>query len=215
MPEISRHTGPNHLRLNQLRNRLAAVDYRRRPSRRIQEMLIERDAEHLEDRGQQVLRRDRVRLRNLYFFRRLTDDLAHLQAAAGKSERGQRRPVIAAGARVDAGRAAKLTGDDQENLLIEPAGMQVVHQRRDPVVHLRRQLLHALSDLAVHVPTAVVDGHEADARFAEPARHQELLTQAGAVAVARARIFTLNIEDLAGPALDQVERLAFKAVQAL
>ena len=51
------------------------------------EVLIERNAQHPEDRGHQVLRCDRVGLRHLGLLGGLADDLPHLEAAAGKSER--------------------------------------------------------------------------------------------------------------------------------
>src|SRR5262249_31237458 len=70
-------------------------------------------------------------------------------------------------------------------------------------------------DLAAHVPAAGVQGDEADAGLAQPAGQQQLLAQPPAVAVADARVLAADVEDLAGPAADQVERLGLEAVQAL
>ena len=45
-----------------------------------------------------------------------------------------------------------------------------------------------------------LSGHEADARLAQPAGQQQLLAEAAvAVAVARARVFALDVERFASP----------------
>src|SRR5262249_58320685 len=64
-------------------------------------------------------------------------------------------------------------------------------------------------------PAAVVQRHEADAGLAQPASQQQLFAQAAAVAVADARVLPADVEGLAGPAEDQVERLGGEAVQAV
>ena len=91
--------------------------------------------------------------------------------------------------------------------------VDVLDESADRTIDLWAEVVHALGDLAVHVPAAEVDRHKADARLAQPARHQHLLAQAFAVAVARAGILAIDVEHLARPAEDQVKRLALEIVQ--
>src|SRR5205814_605889 len=97
------------------------------------------------------------------------DNLPHAQTAPRQGERGQRRPVIAASIVVDARRSPKFAGNYQENLILKAALVDVFDEGGDRVIDLRSQILHALRDLAVHVPAAKMNGDEADVRLAEPA----------------------------------------------
>ena len=133
-------------------------------------MQIHRDAEDVEDGRHQVLRRDRRRARRFGLRRTFADGLAHSQTAAGKRERRERRPVIAAGAGIDPRRAAKFAGNDQEDVVLQAARLNVLNKGGDGIVDLRRSVAHALGDVAVHVPAAVVDGDEADARVVDAGR---------------------------------------------
>ena len=56
-----------------------------------------------------------------------------------------------------------------------PRWCDVLEEGGDRVIDLRAEVLHGVGDLAVHVPAAVVQRHEADARLAQPPRQQHLL----------------------------------------
>ena len=83
------------------------------------------------------------------------------------------------------------------------------------MIDRRRRRLHRLRDAAVHVPAAVVNRHEANARLAEPPGHQHLFAEALAIAIARARVFFIDVERFARPAQDQIESLLLEVVQAV
>ena len=50
--------------------------------------------------------------------------------------------------------------------------VHVLHERRHGAIDLRPEVTHGLTDVAVHVPAAEVQRHEADARLAQPPRQQ-------------------------------------------
>src|SRR4051812_17774876 len=105
--------------------------------------------------------------------------------------------MVAAGAAVNARRTAKLAGDDKQNVIFQTARGTVFHKRRDRMIELRGRHFELLSNATVHVPAAVLNRHETDARFAQPPCHQELLAEsARTIAVARARVFPIEVENL-------------------
>ena len=172
---------------------------------------VHRQAEDVEHSGHQV--RGPIGRGRRSAQRRLADDLAHLQSAARKGQSGERGPVVAAGGRVQLRRAAELAGNDEEDVLVEPAIGQVLDERGDRLIDDRPFLFEPLLDRPVHVPAAVVNGDEADAGLAESAGQEHAFAEAGAVAVAKFRIFTRHVERGAGVAEDKVECLPFECVR--
>src|SRR5439155_2959210 len=86
------------------------------------------DVEVVIERGEDVAELDRA-------FRRLStqtvrgaDDLAGLQTAAGEQSAGDARPMVAAGVFIDGRSASELTPDDDGDILVETALVQVFHQ---------------------------------------------------------------------------------------
>src|ERR1041384_2177638 len=198
--------------LDQLRDWTSAVDHVLRPAREVGELRAQIDPEHVEDRRPEVLRRHRARRGPVGLGRGLAAPLPHLEPAAREGQRAERRPVVAARALVDARRAAEFAGDDEEDLLVEPALMDVVDERRDRVIEIGRARLHRLLDVAVHVPAAVGDGHKSAARLAEAPRHEELLAHALPVLFDDLRILGLEIERLRRVAEDGADRLLVELV---
>src|SRR5207253_19089 len=119
--------------------------------------------------------------------------------------------------RVDTRRATEFAANYQQNLLVEAAIGAIFEECGDGVIDLGTEVFHAVGDVAVHVPAAEVDGDEADAGLAQPARHEHLLAERAGrvVAIAGARILAVDVERLAGLAGDEIERLCLELVETL
>src|SRR5262249_61157970 len=86
--------------------------------------------------------------------------------------------MIAAGVAVNARRAAKFAGDDEQNLLRQTALFQIVEEGSDRLIERRGGLLQLRRHLVVHVPAlrriGVVKGYESAAGFAETAGREKM-----------------------------------------
>ena len=133
------------------------------------------------------------------------------------------RPVLAAAAADDPRRAAELADPDDERLIEQAATVQVVEQRREPLVGRGHQaVLELIEVVAVRVPEVLavvvpVDRHQADARLDQPTRQQEALTvDVPPIAVAEPRAFPIDREGPARLGRDEaVERFLLIAVPRL
>src|SRR5207253_2725568 len=137
------------------------------------------------------------------------DDLAHLEAAAGKENAHRPAPVVAARAllagapRADARRAAELAAEDEEDVAVEAALVKIVDERRHRDVEGGHAFAVGSEDVGVDrvvVPVGgaqdaarLADGevgadlHEADAGLDEAAGQEQALATGGpAIAVADA-----------------------------
>ncbi len=108
-------------------------------------MGVQRDAERLIQRRQEVAGGDRP-LADLAAARLAgPDHLAALQPAAAQQHRKAVGPVVAAGVAVDQRRAAELARAVNDHVVEHPAFFEVFHQRRDRRVERRQVLLQVLS----------------------------------------------------------------------
>ena len=123
--------------------------------------------------------------------RSLSHYLSDFQSPTRDERRVTLLPVIAAGFRVDFGRAAEFPHRDNDRFAQQAALIQIVEQRgRGLVEHPGVTILKLLKVPIVHVPPAVAgvfDGldmrtpihlHEPHARFHQPPRHQTTLAKA-------------------------------------
>ena len=146
------------------------------------------------------------------------DDLAGLDAAAAHAGHAGRRPVIAAGRRVDLRRPAEVAEPHDQRVVQQPAVVQVFQQGRVAAIeHRQLALLQALEVVLVRVPAAVGDGDELHARLDQPPGQQARLAErASAVALARAVGLLAQVERLLGPGRgDQAVGLLVEAVAGL
>src|SRR5207248_2838516 len=91
------------------------------------------------------------------------DHLAGLHAAAGEQSARDARPMVAAGVFVDGGGSAELAPDDNRNILVEAALVQVIYQRAHALVEQREVLPQRAEIVAVMVPAAESERHAAGA----------------------------------------------------
>ena len=87
--------------------------------------------------------------------------------------------MVAAQAGVDLGSAAELGEGDDQRVLEQPAGSQVVEQGRHHVVELGDQLLVGLEILAVAVPPGTGHADKRDPGLDQPAGCQDLFAELG------------------------------------
>ena len=98
------------------------------------------DAQVVVDGGQDVLVMDRPAGGRAAQLVGRADHLADLHPAAEEQGRVDAGPVVAAGVLVDLGRAAELAPDDHGDVAVEPADVDVLDQRRDPLIEQRQML---------------------------------------------------------------------------
>src|SRR5262249_11181344 len=103
------------------------------------------------------------------------DDLAGLHAAAGHDGTAYLRPVVAAGAVVDARRAAEFAPGNYGHIVQHTAHVEVFHQSAEALVELAAMVADQVEVLAVAVPAAEAQAHAAHTGFHQAARHQELI----------------------------------------
>src|SRR5262249_18582686 len=103
------------------------------------------------------------------------DGLAGAHAAAGEQGAADLRPVVAAGLLVDARRAAELAPGDDRHVVEPAADLQVVEQGTQAAVELAAVVAHQVEVLAVAVPAAVGERHDAHAGLDQAAGHQQLV----------------------------------------
>jgi hypothetical protein len=100
-------------------------------------------------------------------------DHAGLDAAAGHEDGEAEGVMVAAVGGLGAGGAAELGGPDNQRFIEKPALLQVLEQAGDGLVDLHGEVGVVLLEILVGVPgvagAAVIDLHEADAAFREPA----------------------------------------------
>ena len=106
-------------------------------------------------------------------------------------------------------------GDDQEDIAIETAFAGVADEGADRLIDLATLATEGVGDLAVHVPAAVVDGHETATTFAQTAGQQQLFAEALAVLVTGAAAFAGDVEGLTSGTLDEIVRLAAELIEAV
>ena len=116
------------------------------------------------------------------------DDLAALHAAAGEEGHGDAGPVVATDLGADARGAAEFAPDEDGDVFVESALVEVVNEGGDGLVEDGEILAFAAEDVvvraAVPVPLAVVDGDDAGTGLDEAAGGKEALGDArGAVFV--------------------------------
>ena len=101
-----------------------------------------------------------------------------------QQQRAEVAPVVAAPLGVDPRGPAHLAAGDQQDLLVEPAGVQVLDEGREGVVEGRAHVAHPLDHrrvvlVGVHVPDEVGRHRdEAAAALAEPAGQEQQLARA-------------------------------------
>ena len=92
--------------------------------------------------------------------------------------------------------------------------VQILDQVGDAAIEIGELATQRDEVFAMRVPAAVAEGDAADARFDQPAGGEELLD--AAIAIARARIFTVQIERLPGGARgDHAEGAVGEGVEPL
>src|SRR5207302_8128249 len=118
---------------------------------------------------------------------RLAVDGAALDAAAGHPDGEAARVVVAAvvglrqpALRVD--RAAELAAPQHERLVQQTALFQILHQVPRRLVHVAALAGQDARQVAVNVPAAVVDLHEACAALQEPAGQEATVGEGTAAA---------------------------------
>ena len=90
--------------------------------------LVDVDAQVVVERGEDFLEVDRAVLGLGAQAIGRADDLAGAHAAAGQQGAGDVGPVVAAGVLVDLGRAAEFAPDDDRDVLVQAAVVQVLDQ---------------------------------------------------------------------------------------
>ena len=104
------------------------------------------------------------------------DHLPGPEAAAGEEPAADLRPVVAPGVLVDQRRASELPPGDDGHILVEAAGMEILDERREPLVELRQVgVAHAVEVVGVEVPAAEVERHDPGTGLDEPAGDEEVL----------------------------------------
>ncbi len=99
--------------------------------------------------------------------------MAHFQPAAVQEQRRHTGPVLPAAPGVHLGRAAHLAAADEQDLVAQPARLDVLDERAHRMVERRADVAHALDHrgvvrVGVHVPHEVGgDGDEARAALGQ------------------------------------------------
>src|SRR4051794_38968273 len=107
------------------------------------------------DGGDHLAEGDGPRRRELAQAVGAADDLAGPHAATGQQGTAHLRPVVAAGAVVDARRAAELAPDDDGRVVEHAAHVEVLDQGAEALVELAAVIADEVEVLAVAVPAAV------------------------------------------------------------
>src|SRR5262249_30222018 len=118
--------------------------------------------------------------------------------------------VIATRVTVNSWRATKLTGNDEQDILVQTALNGVLYECSHGPVNLWPEPLHGLLNLAVHVPTAKRYGHKSATRFAQAAGLQQHFTQSGTVLINYFGVFVLKVKCPLGTPENQIKGLFFK-----
>src|SRR5262249_25103382 len=120
--------------LDQLLNRLTLVEDRDGSLAAIPELVAVVDAKGMVHGGEHVRGAGGP---SLWVFRarvRRTDELAHLEAAAGKNDGHGAGPVVAAGLRVDTRRSPKLSVREDQHAFVQTALVEILDQGRQGLV---------------------------------------------------------------------------------
>src|SRR5262245_41355368 len=203
---------------DQLGDWLAFAEYGNRPAGWVCERVLEVDAEVSVDRRQDVL--GRAGPLGGEFAARVgrTDHLPGPQPAAGKQDTLRVGPVIAAGALGVAAQprgAAEFAHRDDHYLAIEPAGVDILDQRRKRLVVIRQTRFHVVAEVAgthrihdVIVPVGVLwavfrcvdrERDDRDAGLGQPPGQQATLAPGvPAVAVAKLVALARHVEGASG-----------------
>ena len=131
------------------------------------------DAQHVVERGQDVLRSIGLSCWHGRGAVGGTDDLAHFQSAADEHCTAGLRPMVAAAARIDLGRATKLAPYDDRHIAIEAAVVEVIDERAERLIEQGQERAVAVKDApllvaAVVIPQSNLEGYVRHTRFDEP-----------------------------------------------
>src|SRR6266536_3462679 len=167
----------NHL----FHRRTASIDEILRPAAQIGDGdLAHVDAEVVIERGEDVAELDRP-LRCLAAQAiRGPDYLAGFHAAASEHAARDARPMVTAGVFVDGRGAPELAPDNDRNILVETALVQVLDQRADALIEQREVLPERAKIIAMMVPAAEGEGHAACAGLDEPPGDEHVFHEFGA-----------------------------------
>src|SRR4051812_3297788 len=152
------------------------------------------------------------------------DHLADPHPAAEEQGHAHPGPVVAARLLVDPGRAAELAPGHHGHVAVEAAVVEVLHQRRDPLIEQGQLRAEPLEVAPVHVPGAERDRDAPGPRLDQPPGDQELVVaprarvaprprRADAVAITQARVLAGQVQrpgdlvrrqDVEGAAVDGV-----------
>ncbi len=213
--------------LNQLADRLVLIAEELRAAAEIGKRGLDRvDAHAVIERGEHFQVVDRPILHLAADAIARSDNLAGPHAAAGQHGEVDRGPMIAAGIFVDLGRAAEFAPHDHRHVLFHSPLVQVIEQRRNPLIEHRNVLPPGGEILPVPIPTAEGTGDATGAGFDQPPGHEEMLHQlraavvpvlgiAVAIPLADCRILALDVEGFHQPLRSQhVEGLLVEPVEA-
>ena len=125
------------------------------------------------DRGVQVGNGDTITGRLAAVASGGADNAAHLQSTSVQHQRRHAGPVLPTAPGVHLGRAAHLAAADEQDLVAQPARLDVLDERAHRMVERRADVAHALDHrgvvrVGVHVPHKVGgDGDEARAALGQ------------------------------------------------
>ena len=108
------------------------------------------------------------------------DGLAGFHAAAGKQGAGDARPMVAAGVGVDFGGAAEFSPNNEGNVFVHAAAVEIVDQGGDSLIEQGHVFAAAFEVAVVPVPTAEGEGDATGAGFHQSAGDEEVFEVFGA-----------------------------------
>ena len=118
-------------------------------------------------------------------------------AASGKSNAEDTRPVVASVGFVDLGRPSKFGRHHNQGTVKQAALIQVGDQGGERLVQFRTLFLESRLDVGVMVPATISKGNETHARFHKAPGEQHTLTCGiAAILVAQLGVFLVDVESL-------------------
>src|SRR5262249_39665786 len=109
-------------------------------------------------------------------------------ASASQEGEGDAGPVVAAGVLVDLGSAPELAPDDDGDVLVEAAGVEVLDEGGEGAVELGDALGIGAEVIAVGVPAPEGDGDAGRSGLNEASGHEEVVHAAGGAVVLVAHV---------------------------
>ncbi len=95
---------------------------------------------------------------------------ATLDGTAAEPDREALVVMVAARTTLRHGRAAELTGPDDQRIIPQPTRLQVLDERRTRTIDLLGLQLHAVLDAAMMVPVLVIQLNESHSTFRQTPR---------------------------------------------